>query len=208
VGQRRPVAISPDGARLIVEQVNESGDYDLMSLPLDGASASAGQTPSALQPLVTSPYDERNPSISPDGHWIAYESNQTGQYQIYVRPHPAVNDAVQQVSTAGGRTPLFAPNGRELFFVNGSALLAVPIQLAPTFRAGNPTALFNAPSAVVLDARRIANSGRTYEVSSDGTRFLMLKDDEAEVAQRNGQPNVIIVQHWLQELKSKLSAAK
>ena len=134
------------------------------------------------------------------------ESNKTGQFQVYVKPFPNVNDAEYQVSTAGGRTPLFAPNGRELFFVSGPALMAAAVELAPTFRAGNATVVFNAPS-LILDARLIGNTGRAYEVSSDGQRFLMLKDDAAAAAQ-GVRPGIIVVQNWFEELKARVPVSR
>jgi len=199
---KRAVGISPDGTRLIFEQLTESGSYDLMVLPLDGPSISNGKGQHGPSPLLDTPSDERNASIAPDGRWIAYESNKTGQFQIYVRPFPNVNDAEHQVSTAGGRAPIFAPNGRELFFVSGSALMAATVEFAPTFRAANPRVLFLAPS-VVLDARLIGNTGRPYDLSRDGIRFLMIKDDGAVAARQSGRPNIIVVQNWFQELQVK-----
>jgi serine/threonine-protein kinase len=179
-----------------------------MVLPLDGQSTPNGTGPDrASSPLLHTPSDERNASIAPDGRWLAYESNKTGRFQIYVKPFPNVNDAEHQISTAGGRTPVFARNGRELFFVSGSALMVTPVQLTPSFRAGNSTALFDARS-VVLDARLIANTGRTYDVSRDATRFLMLKDDDAAAARMTGRPNMVVVQHWFQELTAKLPVVR
>jgi serine/threonine-protein kinase len=202
-GQRRAVEISPDGTRLIFEQMRETGSYDLMMLALDGERTSKGTGRHEPSSLLDSPSDERNASIAPNGRWIAYESNKTGQFQIYVRPFPNVNDAEHQVSTAGGgRAPIFGPNGRELIFVSGSTLMTAPLEFSPVFRAGNPRALLQVPS-VVLDSRLIANTGRPYDVSRDGNRFLMIKDDGASAARQSGRPNIIVVQNWFQELKAK-----
>jgi hypothetical protein len=85
--------------------------------------------------------------------------------------------------------------------------MAAPVQFAPTFGAGNPTVLFDAPS-MVLDGRLIANTGRTYDVSRDGSRFLLLKDDGAAAARQAGRPGIIVVQNWFQELKAKLPVAR
>jgi serine/threonine-protein kinase len=97
-----------------------------MVLPLDGSSVSSGGASGRATPLLATPFDERNASIEPGGRWIAYESNKSGQSQVYVKPFPNVNDAEYQISTAGGRTPLFGPGGRELFFVSGSQLMTTP----------------------------------------------------------------------------------
>src|SRR6185295_16250828 len=126
------------------ETLTPSAGYDFMLLSLQG-------TP-RVESLLETPFDERNAAISPDGRWMAYESNESGQSQIYVRPFPNVADAHYQISNAGGRTPAWAPNGRELFFANRTSMMAVTVELTPTFSAGNPTKLFDAPS-IVLDGR-------------------------------------------------------
>jgi serine/threonine-protein kinase len=199
-GQRRPVEVSPDGTRLIYEQYIARSSYDLMQLPLQGQ----GKGGNPAEPLLNTPADERNASIAPNGRWMAYESNKTGQFQIYVKPFPNVNDAEYQVSTAGGRTPLFARNGRELFFVSGSALMTAPVRFAPTFSTGNPTVLIDAPS-IILDGRRLGNTGRTYEASRDGDRFLLLKDDADRSTNR---PGIVVVQNWFRELNEKLPVVR
>ena len=200
--QRRAVEVSPDGSRLIYEQLTAKGSYDLMLLPLNGP----GKGANPAVPLLDTAADERNASIAPDGHWMAYESNKTGQFQVYVKPFPNVNDAEYQVSTAGGRSPLFARNGRELFFVSGSALVTAPVRFAPTFAAGNPTVLIDAPS-IILDGRLLGNTGRTYDVSRDGDRVLLLKD--AAAADRStSRPGIIVVQNWFRELNEKLPVVK
>jgi serine/threonine-protein kinase len=198
--------MSPDGKHLIFERMVPGSSYDLMMLSLDGPPVSNGSDSSRLTPLLDTPSDERNAAISPDGRWMAYESNKTGQFQVYVRPFPNVNDAEHPISTAGGRTPLFGPNGRELFFVSGPALMAAAVELAPTFRAENPMVMFNAPS-LILDGRLFGSTGRTYDVSSDGQRFLMLGDDAAAAAQ-GARPGIIVVQNWTEELKARVPGAR
>ena len=136
---------------------------------------------------------------------MAYESNESGQSQIYVRPFPNVADARYQISSGGGRTPAWAPNGHELFFVNRTSIMAVTVQLTPTFSAGNPTKLFDAPS-ILLDGRFIASgTHRTYDVSRDGQRFLMIKEN-AGSSEGNAPPaSMVVVQNWFEELKAKMA---
>src|SRR5262249_14696629 len=121
----RPVSISPDGNRLVLESSTPSAGYDLVVLPLNGTRQMA--------PLLETPFDERNAAISPDGRWMAYDSNESGVSQIYVRPFPNVSDARYQVSNGGGRTPAWSRNGDELFFVNRTSVIAVAVQTTPTF---------------------------------------------------------------------------
>lgn len=194
------MAVTPNGTHLIYEQQTASGAFDLMLLPLRDPGKGAEQA----VPLLNTPADERNASIAPNGRWIAYESNKTGQFQIYVKPFPNVDDAEYQVSTAGGRTPLFAGDGRELFFVSGSRLMTAPVQFAPTFTTGNPTVLINSPS-IIFDGRLLGNTGRTYEASRDGDRFLLLKDDADRSTNR---PGIVVVQNWFRELNQKLPGAR
>ena len=193
---QRAMAISPDGTRLVFEELMPSAGYDFMLLILTG-------TP-RVEPLLQTPFDERNAAISPDGDWMAYESNESGQGQIYVRPFPNVADARYQISTSGGRSPAWAPSGRELFFVNGSSMMTVPVQVAPAFSAGNPMKLFDGHS-VALDGRFVGGgTARTFDVSPDGNRFLMIKE---LAAGERGAPraSMIVVQNWFEELKATLA---
>jgi serine/threonine-protein kinase len=199
---QRPMQISPDGRLVVFEQQTPEFSYDLMVLSLDDPGISSGQG-ARTSPLLATPADERNASIAPDGRWIAYESNKSGRFQIYVKPFPNVDDAEHQVSTEGGRTPVWSPSGRELFFVTGSRLMAVPVETVPAFRASTPAALFEAEERI-LDMRLLNNTSRAFDVSSDGQRFLMLKDTAADRASRRG---IVVVQNWFQELLSRVRPA-
>ena len=197
---QRPSAISPDGTRVVLEEQTPSAGYDFMLLSLTG-------TP-RVEPLLQTPFDERNAAISPDGHWMAYESNESGQSQIYVRPFPNVADARYQISIGGGRTPAWAPDGRDLFFVNRTSIMAVAVQSTPTFSVGNPAKLFDAPS-ILLDGRFIGTAtNRTYDVSRDEQRFLMIKDNAVGNDGNPLQSSVIVVQNWFEDLKAKMLAGK
>ena len=177
-----------------------SAGYDFMLLALGG-------TP-RLEPLLQTPFDERNAAISPDGRWMAYDSNESGQSQIYVRPFPNVADARYQISNGGGRTPVWAPDGHDLFFVNRTSIMAVTVQLTPTFSAGNPAKLFDA-SGILLDGRLGASStNRTYDVSRDSRRFLMIKENAGSGEGKAASPSMIVVQNWFEELKTKLAVGK
>ena len=146
--------------------------------------------------LVQSEFTERNGIISPDGQWLAYESNEnSGRFEIFVRPFPDVNRNRHQVSTAGGTRPLWARSGRELIYVSPSgALMAAGVARGPTWAATTPV-------LVVKEGYMVSpgNPGRTYDISPDGQRFLMIKgrffDGTAAPA------GLIVVQHWVEELK-------
>jgi Tol biopolymer transport system component len=192
----------------VFEQQTPANSMNLMVVVLDERAPPARTAAGRVLPLLDTDADERNASIAPDGRWVAYESNRSGQFQIYVKPFPNVGDAEYQISREGGRTPLWAPDGREVFFVNGSAMMAAPVQLAPTFSAGNPRTLFESPS-LLLDGRLfINNTGRTYDISRDGQRFLMMKDTARAAVADSAPPGIIVVQNWFEELKTRLPAGQ
>jgi serine/threonine-protein kinase len=189
--QQVATAISPDGKRLVYQELMPDTAYDLKLLWLDGTLRS--------EPLLETPADERNAALSPDGGWLAYESDESGTMEIYVRPFPNVADRKIPISSSGGRTPLWAASGRELFFVNGTSLIAVEVQLKPTFAARKFTKLFDSQT-ILFDAISGSGTGRTYDVSRNGDRFLMLKAGGAPI---NGDSpaDMVVVQNWLEELK-------
>jgi hypothetical protein len=191
--------MSPDGTHLVFEQDTPPAGYDLMLLHLDGTLR--------VEPLLQTQFDERNAAISPDGRWMAYESSESGQSQVYVRPFPNVAETLHQISTAGGRTPVWAPNGRELFFANGSSMMSATVQLTPTFSAGNPTKLFNG-LPFVLDGRFIGGTLRPFDISRDAQRFLMIKEDAGSSEGNAPLASMIVVQNWFEELRAKMAAGK
>lgn len=155
-----------------------------MQLTLDGTRR--------IAPLVQTPSDERNGIVSSDGHWIALESNKSGQYEIYVRPYPHTEGGEWRVSVAGGTRPLWSQDGKELFYVAstpGSPLMSVPVVVNDVaFHSGTPVKLFDGYAA--------PNPSRTYDRADDG-RFLMIKPASGPAA----PPSLIVVQHWDEEVK-------
>ena len=189
-----PYSISPDGTRVVL---NESGDKignDLDVLVLDGKSRP--------EPLIQSPFTKAGAAISPDGRWLAYASDESGQLQVYVRPFPKVNDGQWQVSPGGGYKPVWAPSGRELFYLVGTptrnALMMVPVQTTPTFRPGNATRLFEGPYPSLL-------SGRPYDVSPDGQKFLMIKEPQPVVDSGASPVSMVVVLNWVEELSARMA---
>jgi eukaryotic-like serine/threonine-protein kinase len=197
-----PTSISPDGTRLIFFEITPKTGSDLQVLRLERSASSlmtgdVGRT--LIEPLVQTPFTERNGELSPDGHWLAYDSNESGRFQIYVRPFPDVNSGHWQISANGGSSPLWARNGRELFYVDGApAMTAVPVKTEPTFSFGNPTKLFDQPYSRYL----AAPSGRSYDVSADGKRFLMIKNNAGDQASTSA--SIVVVLNWSEELKQRV----
>ena len=186
-----PTGTTPDGAAVVFNETTPTTGSRLRQLALNGTGE--------VKPLLQGKFDEYNGDVSPDGRWLTYDSNRSGSFEVYVRPFPNVDDGEWQVSTAGGTKPLWARNGQELFYVGADgALLRVPVEVSgATWHAGAPVKLF--------DGRYVntGTSGRTYDVSPDGQRFLMIKPPaDARTAVRG----LIVVQHWDDELKRLVRA--
>ena len=192
---KNATAVSPDGARLIFTETAPKTGEDVMQVELDGTRR--------VTPLVQSPFTERNGIISPDGRWLAYEANDSGPFEIHVRPFPAVNSGHWQVSTDGGNRPLWARSGQELFFLSPTGeLMRVGVERSATWTATMPTKVLG-PSYF----SGAGYVGRTYDVSRDGQRFLRIKEgggpDQTAVSSQ-----IIVVQHWVEELKHLVAAGK
>jgi serine/threonine-protein kinase len=143
------------------------------------------------RPLLETAFNEHSPMFSPDGRWFAYGSDETGREEVYLRPYPGVGGK-RSISTDGGTEPLWAPNGRELFYRDGDKMMAVSIETDPELRVGSPEVLFEERFAIT----HRADAPRNYDVSRDGQRFLMVQTvDEPTPTQLN------VVLNWFEELK-------
>ena len=185
-----PYSVSPDGSRVVLRQ--GVGSYDLAMLRLDDHRR--------IESLIGTSFTELNAEISPDGRWLAYESDESGAREVYVRPFPNIGEGRWQVSTAGGTRPLWARNGAELFYLSISGedvtLMSARIERGSTWASGTPTKLF---SGQFFFAPQGLGEGRTYDVAPDGRRFLMLKESRSDPAV--APPGLIVVQNWTEELK-------
>jgi serine/threonine-protein kinase len=181
-GVLAPYGFSPDGTRLVFREDRRETGHDLMMLTL---------SPRGVTPLLETQANELNAIVSPDGRWLAYQSDESGIPEVYVRPFPDVNGGRWQVSASGGRTPQWRRDGRELFYIShDNALMAAPIEPGSAFSSGTPVRLFRGPYFFGG-----ANSiGRTYDVSPDGRRFLIIKPDPAS------SNAIAVVQSWFEEL--------
>jgi serine/threonine protein kinase/Tol biopolymer transport system component len=187
-GNNVPGSWSPDGQVLAFMEINPNTGYDVYTLPL------ADRKP---QPFVRTLSLETAPRFSPDGHFIAYASDESGRVEIYVRPYPGPGGK-WQISTEGGSEPVWNPKGRELFYRTGHKMMAVDVTTQPSFSVGKPRMLFDGPYVPT------PRSFPDYDVSPDGQRFLMLKPSEQ--AQAPAQINVVL--NWFEELKQKASTGK
>ena len=149
--------------------------------------------------LVQNDFCNDYSAVSPDGRWIAYDSVLAGRYEIYVERYPEMGGR-QQISTNGGRLPLWSPSGRELYFasLDTRQILAVPIQPGPPLTAGG--------SQVIFEGEFLApqTGWRPYDIGPDG-RFVIIRSggDESRDA---SAPDMVVVQHWAEELKRLVPA--
>jgi Tol biopolymer transport system component/tRNA A-37 threonylcarbamoyl transferase component Bud32 len=185
-----PQSVSPDGKSLIFRRYfpNPSAISGLYLLPLD-------PTGEAHALLADPKFSQTNGEISPNGHWIAYDSNESGRSEVYVRPFPAVDSGRWQISSEGGTKPMWSRSGGELFFAAADHLAVVPVSAGTTFTYGKQQQL--------LDTRAyyIASAGRTFDISPDGKRLLMIKTMGG--GGTTDRPSIVVVSHWFDEVKER-----
>jgi len=177
---------SADGKHLLFTEVSPTFQGAIGQIAIE--------RPSDAKMLVKSEFYNDFPGVSPDGRWMAYESNVSGQYEIYVERYPELGHR-QPISTGGGRLPLWSRDGRELFFssLDNRQMLTVPVQSGTTLVAGQSRVLFEFAMAAP------AGGSRTYDIASDG-RFLIIRGGQAETGGRPAMP-IVFVQNWFEELR-------
>ncbi|MGH7644848.1 MAG: TolB family protein, partial [Gemmatimonadales bacterium] len=156
-------AITPDG-RIGIGVVIEGGAFDLVAIGLDGRSR--------FDTVLASRYSEGWPALSPDGRWLAYQSDESGRNEVYVRSWPALGAKVQ-VSQSGGTEPAWSRDGRELFYRSGGGaepmLVAATFEVGPDLRVRSRTPLFSVASY------EFATPHRNYDPFLDGRSFAMVR---------------------------------
>jgi serine/threonine-protein kinase len=194
-----PFSFAPDGTRLAFFEF-VTGGTDLWTVPLegDGSGMRAGKPEVFLQ----TPFTERHPTFSPDGHWLAYDSNDSGATQVYVRAFPD-KGGKWQISNGNGIYPEWSRSGRELFFrTDDNHIMAAAYTVkGDSFVADKPR---------VWSEKRIANSGpagTNYDVAPDGKRIVALMPADAPEAQQ-ALNHVIFLENFFDELRRRVPAAK
>jgi len=186
-----PTGLTPDGAQVVFTEDTATSGGDVMLMAL--------APPRRVIPLLHSPSNESNAVVSPDGRWLAYQSDRSGRYEVYVRPFLNVDAGQWQVSTDGGGQPVWSRSGRELFYSPGDgSLMAVPVTAdADRWNAGLPMAVVQ-KGAYNLRNFRGVGFGRPYDVSADGRQFLIIKPTSGDAG---AEPQIVVVTHWDEELK-------
>ncbi len=175
-----PSSWSPDGQLLVFTEIHPVREFDLWLLDLSGEEATARE-------LVVTPFRESNPRVSPDGRWLAYMSDRTGSYQVYVRPFLTDGDETA-ISVDGGTEPRWAEQTSELFFRGGDRMMVADVQTDGDFTVSDPRLLFESSYGTA----DLVN----YDVSPDGQQFVMIQTDP----QGNGR-RLEVVLNWFEELK-------
>src|SRR6202521_5441409 len=164
----------PDGKFLAFHELNPNTGFDVMTLPIQGDEKS-GWKPGEPKPFVNSTFTEAEPAFSPDGRWLAYTSNESGGFEVYVRPFPGPGGK-WQISTGGGIIPKWSPNGKELFYRTvDSKIMVVPYTASgDSFHADKPQLW----SPGQFTDRGLGTSN--FDVHPDGKRFAVLKTPGTE----------------------------
>jgi eukaryotic-like serine/threonine-protein kinase len=188
---------SPDGRVMAYTATEPDAPSKVIMVRLEG-----DRTP---QPLDDSTYAEGSPKFSPDGHWVAYCSTESGKPQVYVRAFPGPGPKLQ-VSNDSGTDPVWKRQGGELFFRNGDSMMVVPISTASGFTAGRPLELWKGhfSHGTSSSCGPPGFSSSNYDVTADGTRFLMIKDEDLDTARST---QIIVVLGWSDEVRRMSAGA-
>ena len=176
----RPFAWTADGRLVFFQQ--GPGDIGVLAVEGDGG----------MELVLDTDFDERNPVISPDGRWIAYQSDEAGLIEIYVRPFPNIDEGKWQVSVNGGFAPVWSPDGRELFFDAGAGLMTAQVEIEPAFSPATPELLFDT-------GEFSGTAGAVWDIAPDG-RFLMVRSVGGQLLE--GTQGLVFVEHWFAELQA------
>ena len=177
---RGPYSWSPDG-KLLAFGVQDQDQRDIWILDREEQK---------VHQFTDTPQNEAHAEFSQDGRYLAYSSDETGRREVYVQPYPGPGERTT-ISTGGGGSPLWSPDGRQLFYRRGQEMMAVDIKTSPSFSAGKPKFLFEGDS--------VGNFiHRNYDITPDGEKFLMVQRFDPP---RQPARQIIIVQNWFEELK-------
>ncbi len=176
----REGVVAPDGRAVIYREDTPRNNRDVFLLPLTGERIPV--------PLLATPSDELMPRVSPNGKWLAYVSDESGQYEVYVRPLAAAAGRIP-VSNGGGIAPLWSPDGKTIYYGNGTKMVAASVATTPSLAVTGRRVLFDAP----FDADPFHPN---YDVAHDGKGFVMLTsaDDDRQL---------VVVQNWAHELQAR-----
>ena len=190
--RQSPVTFSPDGKFLSFDQNDPQTSADAWLMPLDGGEARV---------ISHSKFGEGSAKFSPDGHWVAYSSDESGKLEVYVQPFPGLGPKIQ-ISNAGGSDPMWRRMGGELYYREGDKMMVVSVATSGSeLKASAPRMLFkgNYYEGTGASCEMGGPSAANYDVTPDGQRFLMVRDD----SKAGFGTSAIVVLNWAEELKAK-----
>ena len=181
----QPHAWAPDGTTLLFSGAYVGTGRDILLLSMPGEREP--------EVLIRTEFNENQPAVSPDGRWLAYMSTLSGRSEVYVERFPDLGDR-RLISTDGGSMPLWSPDGSELFYLNlnSDKLMVVVIDSEAGLTTGPPEVLFEGDFFSQFGLR-------TYDVTPDGQRFVMLTRGGAQSTKNDAPPSLVVVQNWLAE---------
>ena len=186
---------SPDGRTILYTAAGQGIPASIVAARLDGDHQAE-----LVDKQKTA---EGSPKFSPDGHWLAYCSNESGKPQVYVQAFPGPGAKIQ-ISNDGGTDPVWKRTGGELYYRNGDSMMAIAVSTTPAFKAGRPQELWKGHYSHGMSSS-CGPPGATssnYDVTTDAKRFLMIKDEDQD---RATSRQIVVVQSWADELR-RLSA--
>jgi len=178
--------ISPDSRFLLYGVTSTQNKRDLWVMPLEG-----DRTP---RPFLVTPFNELTARVAPDGKWVAYASDESGRLEVYIRPFPGPGPPTQ-VSTRGGEQPVWARDGKRLFYVNASRLMVASLVLGPTLTVGARDSLFEIGPSLYMEPHA------RYDVAPDGHQFLVVKRNE-------DQSEITVALNWIEEVRRRTAPAR
>jgi eukaryotic-like serine/threonine-protein kinase len=186
---------SPDGRAIAYTAAAPGVPPSIMVTRVDGSHQA--------EPFASGKASQGSAKFAPDGRWLAYCSNESGKPQVYVQAFPGPGPKIQ-ISTDGGTDPVWKRTGGELYYRNGDSMMMVAVSTASTFSAGRPKELWTGHYSHGMSSSCGAPGATSsnYDVTADGNRFLMIKDDDQD---RATSKQIVVVQGWADEL-SRLSA--
>jgi hypothetical protein len=191
-GSQSAVAVSPDGRYLTFNQMAPGAGMRAFVLPLAEAAEP--------QPIVETKFNVAAAKFSPDGRWVTYCSNESGRPEAYIQPWPGPGPKIQ-ISADGGLDPLWSHKGDEIFYRDGDKMMVVPVSMSNGVRPGRPRLLWEAHYSIGMSSScgQPGLSSANYDVTSDGQRFVMIKDNHEGLSSNT----LVVVVNWARELAQK-----
>ncbi len=192
-----PWSLSKDGKFLFIQELASYTNAQISMLPMEGDQE--------RKLLLQHEYSEAQPTISPDGQWMAYCSGEEEPNEltadVYIRPFPDIEKSKTKVSTDGGTTPLWSPDGKELYYLGlDNSVMVVDVKTEPTFSLGTPRKLFQSEYLPFSES-----AGTPWDIHPDGDRFIMIKPPLGATATvATGPRKINIVLNWDEELKERV----